>query len=100
MPAQRPVEKLSDAIKVDEASMSNKIVFEGLDRTLFDIRNADIPMRSIATLLCGDLRQVLSVIRNGTRTIVVNACLKKSSLWPHAKLCKLKTNIRVLVTGD
>ena len=41
------------AIINDEAPLSNKIVFEALDRTSRDMTNAEIPMGGIAALMCG-----------------------------------------------
>ena len=45
-------------------------------------------------LLGGDFHQVLLVIPHGSRTVIVENCLKKSSLWSHFKVFKLKENLR------
>ena len=92
--------KESCAIIVDEAPMSNKLVFEALDRSLRDITGKDETMGGISTLLCGDFRQILPVVRGGTRANVVNACLKKSTLWTSVRTMKLTTNMRVSLSGD
>ena len=43
----------------------------------------------------GDFRQILPVIRHGTRSEVVSACLNRSPLWRSAKVMKLTINMRL-----
>ncbi|GFS11866.1 ATP-dependent DNA helicase PIF1 [Elysia marginata] len=83
------------AIIVDEAPMLNKSVFEAPDRTLKDINSTEDVMGGIPFLLCRDFRQILPVIRSGTRANIVNKCIKKSYLWRDVKQLKLTTNMRV-----
>ena len=47
--------------------MLNKAVFEALNKTLKDIRLTNEIMGGIPVMLCGDFRQILPVIRSGTR---------------------------------
>lgn len=72
------------AISVDEALMTHRCAFEAVDWTLRDIRSIDAPFGGILTLLCGNFRQILSVVRNGTRANIVDACLKHSYLFVEA----------------
>ena len=88
------------AIVVDEATMLNKAVFEALDRTLKDIRSTNEIMGGISVMLCGDFRQILPVIRYGTRANIINACIKKSYLWKEVRHLKLTTNMRFHLNGD
>ncbi|GFR59159.1 ATP-dependent DNA helicase PIF1 [Elysia marginata] len=88
------------AIVVNEAPMLNKSVFEALDRTLQDINSTEYVMGGIPFLLCGDFRQILPVIRSGTRANIVNSCIKKSYLWRDVKQLKLTTNMRVHLHND
>jgi len=81
----------------DEASMFQKLSVEALDRTMRDLRHKNSPMQSKSS---GDFRQILPVIARGTRADEVNASLKKYYLWPHIKILELKTNMRVLCTGQ
>ena len=80
--------------------MSNKLVFKALDRSLRDITGKDETMGGIATLLCGDYRQILPVVRGGTRENIVNSCLKRSTLWSGVKTMKLTKHIKVSKYGD
>ena len=67
------------ATVVDEAPMTNKLAFEALDRTLKDLTGKDQPMGDMCMLLCGDFRQILPVIQGGTRSNIVDSCLKNHS---------------------
>ena len=80
--------------------MTHKSAFEAVDRTLQDITSRKIPMGGIPTLLCGDFRQILPVVKNGTRCNIVNASLKKSHLWGLIRIMKLNTNMRAHLSGD
>ena len=57
-------------------------------------------MGGLLTLLCGDFRQILPVIRQGTRANIVDACLKSSSLWRLVQQYRLTTNMRVALQAD
>ena len=81
--------------------MHHKACYEALDRTLRDIKKKpSLPMGGIPVLLCGDFRQILPVVKGGTRPNVVNACLKKSYLWEHVIVFHLETNMRVALNND
>ena len=80
--------------------MTHKSAFEAVDRTLHDITGLKRPMGGIPTLLCGDFRQILPVVKNGTRANIVNAILKKSYLWDNIRVMKLNTNMRAHLSGD
>ncbi|GFS16715.1 ATP-dependent DNA helicase PIF1 [Elysia marginata] len=88
------------AIVIDEAPMTNKLVFEALHRSLCDITGKNEPMGGIATLLCGDFRQILPVVVGGTRANIVNSCIKSSMLWSCITPLQLRTNMRVYLSGS
>ncbi|KAL8616705.1 hypothetical protein ACOMHN_031687 [Nucella lapillus] len=88
------------AIIIDEAPMTNKAVFEAMDRTLQDLKQSAKPMGGIPTLFCGDFRQILPVVLHGTRSNIVNASIKKSYLWPDINVKHLTTNMRSHLTGN
>lgn len=88
------------AIVIDEAPMTNKLVFEALHRSLCDITGKNEPMSGIATLLCGDFRQILPVVVGGTRANIVNSCIKSSMLWLCITPLQLRTNMRVYLSGS
>jgi len=80
--------------------MSDKSVLEALDRTLQDIMGNFLPFGGKVIFMSGDFRQILPVVKKGTRADIVKACLKKSYLWEHVRVRTLRTNMRAHVTGD
>jgi len=85
----------------DEAPMTNRRCFEALDRTMKDILsehkpdNAMLPFGGKPVVLGGDFRQILPVVRKGSRAAVVGASITNSRLWKHVVLLKLHTNMRL-----
>jgi hypothetical protein len=79
----------------DEAPMTHQHAPEAVDKTLRDIMHNNLPFGGKIFLFGGDFRQVLPVIRKGTRTQIVNAALNKSYLWQHIQIFSLITNMRL-----
>ena len=85
----------------DEAPMTNRRCFEALDRTMKDILsehkpdNAMLPFGGKPVVLGGDFRQILPVVRKGSRAAVVGASITNSRLWKHVVLLKPHTNMRL-----
>ncbi|XP_015960692.1 uncharacterized protein LOC107484657 [Arachis duranensis] len=81
--------------------MTNKLVFEVLDRTLLDImvsvsdRNKDLPFGGKVVVLGGDFRQVLPVIPKGSRVKIVMASINSSVLWKYCEVLRLSKNMRL-----
>jgi hypothetical protein len=86
----------------DEAPMTHRHCFEALDRTMRDIlseqtpSNAILPFGGKIVVLGGDFRQILPVVRKGSRSSIVNASIMNLKLWQHVVLLKLCTNMRLL----
>ena len=85
----------------DEAPMTNRCCFEALDRTMKDILsehkpdNDMLPFGGKPVVLGGDFRQILPVVRSGSRAALVGASITNSRLWRHVVLLKLHTNMRL-----
>ncbi|XP_068504571.1 uncharacterized protein [Phaseolus vulgaris] len=85
----------------DEAPMINSLRFEALDRTLRDImrveseENALKPFGNKVIVLGGDFRQILPVVKNGSKYDIVKATLNYSKLCKHCKILKLTENMRL-----
>jgi ATP-dependent DNA helicase PIF1 len=83
----------------DEAPITHSHCFEALDRTMRDIlsekkpSNAMLPFGGKPVVLGGDFRQILPVVRKGSRSAVVGASITNSKLWQHVILLKLHTNM-------
>ncbi|XP_043210441.1 uncharacterized protein LOC122375236 [Amphibalanus amphitrite] len=84
----------------DEAAMANRRALEAVDRTMRDLRDTDEEFGGIMTVLSGDWRQILPVVRYGCRAQVVDACLKSSPLWNTVTVMQLETNMRVQLHQD
>lgn len=81
----------------DECSMQHRFAFEAVDRTLQDLREISLPFGGITTVLGGDFLQILPVMRRGTRSVIVHACILSSPLWPYISpnVLKLHENMRL-----
>ena len=69
--------------------------FEAVDRTLQDITGFKRSMGGIPTILW-----IFPIVKNGTRTNIVNADLNKSYLRDNIRVMKLNTNIIAHLSGD
>jgi len=80
--------------------MTHKSAYEAVDRTLQEITGVQQPMGGIPILLCRDFRQILPVVKRGTRSNIVNVSLKTSRLWHHVTVKHLTTNMRAHLSCD
>lgn len=85
---------------IDEATLLHRKVLEAINTSMQDLKSSNELMGGLLLLLCGDFRQILPVVRNGTRANIVDACLKSSELWKFVKTFTLHTNMRVQLHGD
>ena len=86
--------KRASLIVIDEAVMLNKVLLEALDTTLKDVTQDGNCFGGKLVITGGDFRQVLPIVRKGTQSEVKNACISRSSLWPHATVFNLMNNER------
>eukprot|EP00267_Zea_mays_P028013 XP_008657432.1 ATP-dependent DNA helicase PIF1-like [Zea mays] len=79
----------------DEASMAKRQSIEALDNSMRDIMGRpDLPFGGKTILFGGDFRQVLPVVRKGSRAQIVAASLWSSYLWESMCHLKLVRNMR------
>ena len=79
----------------DEALMTKRQAVEALDRSMRDIMDRpDLPFGGKTVVFGGDFRQVLPVVRKGTRAQIVDASLSRSELWKCMTKKKLEQNMR------
>ena len=74
--------RIAKIIIWDEASMAKRQAVEALDRTMQDIISVALPFGGKIMVMGGDFRQVLPVVRRGTRAQIVDSSLRMSPLWP------------------
>ena len=60
----------------DEISMAHRHLIEALDTGLRDITKNNHPFGGKVIVLAGDFRQILPIVKHGSRAQIVNACLK------------------------
>ncbi|CAN1787491.1 ATP-dependent DNA helicase pif1 [Linum perenne] len=86
----------------DEAPMAHKFCMEALHRTLRDLlqvhptNSEERPFGGLSVVFGGDFRQILPVIKKGTRSEIISASLKKSYLWEHFTHLRLSQNMRLM----
>ncbi|CAH1432688.1 unnamed protein product [Lactuca virosa] len=80
----------------DEASMAKRHALEAVDPTMKDITGVMLPFGGKIMVLGGDFRQVLPVVRRGTRAQSVNSSIRISPLWSSIVKLRLTINMRAL----
>jgi hypothetical protein len=75
--------------------MAPREALEMIDDRLQSIMNSPRKFGGKVVVLGGDFRQVLPVIPRGSRSALVSASIKRSTLWPLFQVRKLTKNIRV-----
>eukprot|EP00267_Zea_mays_P057466 XP_023157502.1 ATP-dependent DNA helicase PIF1-like [Zea mays] len=85
----------SSLIIWDEASMTKRQAVEALDNSMRDIMGRlGLPFGGKTIVFGGDFRQVLPVVRKGSRAQVVASSLRMSYLWESMSHLKLVSNMR------
>jgi hypothetical protein len=79
----------------DEAGNQSRYAFEAVDRLLQDMRNDERPFGGMSVVFGGDFRQTLPIVPRGSREDIVSHSLKKSYLWPHIVVLRLRQNMRL-----
>ncbi|GJZ02050.1 ATP-dependent DNA helicase PIF1-like protein [Tanacetum coccineum] len=78
----------------DEALMAKRQAVKAVDRTMQDITGVKLPFGGKIMVLGGDFRQVLPVVRHGTRAQIIDLSLRMSPLWSIIKRMRLTINMR------
>ncbi|PWZ32213.1 60S ribosomal protein L2, mitochondrial [Zea mays] len=79
----------------DEASMTKRQAVEALDNSMRDIMGRPgLPFGGKTIVFGGDFRQVLPVVRKGSRAQVVASSLRMSYLWESMSHLNLVNNMR------
>ena len=72
--------RMAKLIIWDEATMAKRQAIEAIDRTMQDITGVSLPFGGKIMVLGGDFRQVLPVVKRGTRAQIVDSSLRMSPL--------------------
>jgi len=85
----------------DEAPMMHRWCFEAVDRSMRDIMSKNDPLNEfrpfggMTVVLGGDFRQILHVVRKGTRQDTVDASINSSKIWDYCNVLRLTVNMRL-----
>ncbi|KAG2208367.1 hypothetical protein INT45_013564 [Circinella minor] len=85
--------------------MCGKYNFQAVDRALRDIMGAvderlqDVPFGSKVVVFGGDFRQILPVIKKGTRSEVVGQSIRQAKFWDQIQVLHLTQNMRIRNLG-
>ena len=66
-----------------------------LDRKLQDVIKRRVSFGGTPTVLSGDPKQCLPVLRHGSPAEIVGMAINRSKFWPHAHHLRLTINMRV-----
>jgi len=87
--------RMASLIIWDEATMTKRQGVEALDNSMRDVlEHPDLPFGGKTVVFGGDFRQVLPVVRKGSRAQIVDASLCRSYLWECMRHLKLVRNMR------
>ncbi|KHJ96464.1 hypothetical protein OESDEN_03573 [Oesophagostomum dentatum] len=89
-----------DTIIWDEAPMAPEKALKAIDKLLRDIIQLELPFGGKVTVLGGDFRQVLPVVRKERRAELIAASTKKSPLWQSFTIYRLTENMHVTAHED
>jgi len=85
----------------DDTSMMHQWWFEAVDRSMRDImskngpQNEFRPFGGMTVVLGGDFRQILHVVRKGSRQDIVDASINSSKIWAYCNVLRLTVNMRL-----
>lgn len=78
----------------DESTMAPSYALSAVDRLMKEIMQNDVPFGGKVLLLGGDFRQTLPVVVRGSRSAIVESCIKFNSHWDKFKKLPLVQNVR------
>ncbi|CAF2246188.1 unnamed protein product, partial [Rotaria magnacalcarata] len=88
--------KSIDLLIWDEAPMAPGTALEIVDLIFRDLIGVQMPFGGNVVVLGGDFRQVMPVVRKGSRCAIIASTIKKSSVWPLFQTFRLKRNMRAI----
>ncbi|XP_075483707.1 uncharacterized protein LOC142523863 [Primulina tabacum] len=86
--------RCASAIVWDEAPMANRYAFESVIKSSQDIMENQIAFGGKTMVFSGDFRQVLPVVKRGSKTEQIAASISRSTFWNCVKIIHLQQNMR------
>ncbi|XP_073067202.1 uncharacterized protein [Primulina eburnea] len=78
----------------DEAPMANHYAFESVSKSFQDIMENQIEFGGKTMVFGGDFRQVLPVVKRGSKAEQIAASISRSTFWNSVKIIHLQQNMR------
>ena len=75
--------------------MISKLAFETVDKFFKDLHKHDKPCGGVITVISGDFRQTLPIVRCGSKLHITENCVKKSYLREYFESISLKRYMRL-----
>ncbi|XP_055387906.1 uncharacterized protein LOC129616321 [Condylostylus longicornis] len=98
--SKREILKSLDLLIWDKAPMAPGTALEIVDLVFQDLMDNKLPFEGKVIILGGDFRQVLPVVRKGSRGTVIKSTIKKAILWQYFQTFKLERNMRAITDPD
>ena len=92
--ADAEVLRKASLIIIDEITMLPKHGLRCIDKLLRELMNTEKPFGGKVLVVGGDFRQTLPVVMRGTRTDIIESCIKSSVFWRHFIQLTLTINMR------
>ncbi|XP_062198825.1 uncharacterized protein LOC133901486 [Phragmites australis] len=87
--------QMTSLIMWDEASMTKRQEVEALGNNMHDIiGRSDVSFGGKMVMFGGDFRQVIPVVRKGSRSQIVDSTLRRSYMWERMQHIRLMRNMR------
>lgn len=83
-----------DLIIWDEASMAPKYSYDAVDKLFQDLMKNKLPFGGKTIVLCGDFRQTLPVVPDGSAADIISVSIKRLKVWEKFKKVFLTSNVR------
>ncbi|XP_027083708.1 uncharacterized protein [Coffea arabica] len=87
----------SKLILWDEASMTKRETIKTFDDLLRDMMESELPFGAKVIVFGGDFRQILPVIEQATKEVLLQSCFLNSPLWYKLHKLKLTENMRTIL---
>lgn len=81
-------------IILDEATMAPSNALKCINMLLQEIMNNKKPFGGKLIIFGGDFRQTLPVVPHGTKSVILQSCIKFSDLWKNFENLKMYQNVR------
>ncbi|XP_075507542.1 uncharacterized protein LOC142544372 [Primulina tabacum] len=81
-------------IVCDEAPIANRYAFESVSKSFQDIMENQIAFGGKTMVFGGDFRQVLTVVKRGSKAEQIAASISRSTFWNCVKIIHLQQNMR------